>query len=58
MTGPDHYQVAEGLLDDADPSNVGDATRAEMIARAQVHATLAVAAAMGGDWKPEDDDGR
>lgn len=58
MTGPDHYQAAGRLLDDADPSVIADATRAEMIARAQVHATLAVAAAMGGDWKPEDDDGR
>jgi hypothetical protein len=62
MTGPEHYAAAERLLDD-----LGDdhAATQECIARAQVHATLALAAASiqsallglrltGADWTRDD----
>ena len=45
MTGPDHYAEAEKLLADpnyGEPKGIG---RSETIAAAQVHATLALAAA-------------
>lgn len=44
MTGPGHFQAAEMLLDDIDEHQL-DSARAEAIAIAQVHATLALAAA-------------
>lgn len=56
MTGPDHYREAERLLDEFGQTvEVADTTEAAFItavmhgamARAQVHATLAVAAALG-----------
>ena len=43
MTGPDHYARAERLLDDAHKSDHAVAT--QFLAAAQVHATLAQAAA-------------
>jgi hypothetical protein len=58
MTGPEHYQMAERLLANR-PDCQGDGTsEADQIAAAQVHATLAVAAAAAigspdlpsGDW--------
>jgi hypothetical protein len=42
MTGPEHYREAERLLQDVLP---GTELPDEIIDRAQVHATLAVAAA-------------
>lgn len=52
MTGPEHYRAAEEIIDDLDelvnlspkPATVGVA-----IAVAQVHATLALAAATAAD---------
>ena len=50
MTGPDHYREAERLLDESvDPVASTPDGIARMIARAQVHATLALAAAQVGD---------
>jgi hypothetical protein len=51
MTGPEHYHEAQQLLADpnyGEPKGIG---RSETIAAAQVHATLALAAAtaLGGD---------
>jgi hypothetical protein len=46
MTGPDHYRLAEELLIDARRAQEeNDAARARRLAIAQVHATLALAAA-------------
>lgn len=49
MTGPEHYAVAEELLEMAgeNPASVEDAYVHEhyLLAKAQVHATLAAAAA-------------
>jgi hypothetical protein len=46
MTGAEHYIAAEELLTDArHAQNESDATR--LLATAQVHATLALAAATG-----------
>ena len=47
MTGPEHYRLAERLLEDADEHAHGGDTEMETltISHAQVHATLAVAAA-------------
>jgi hypothetical protein len=48
MTGPEHYQAAEALLDD--PQEHGKAAGwpiSDVLARAQVHATLALAATLG-----------
>jgi len=58
MTGPEHYRKAEALLRAAanrsDPEygwmNASDTGTAECIARAQVHATLALAAAAGDEY--------
>jgi hypothetical protein len=70
MTGPEHYREAEELLlrasddsayDSAYDIDVGRFTSADLIAQAQVHATLALAAAtaeaapvnrgpLGGAW--------
>ena len=44
MTGPEHYVLAEKLLTEAGQAR-GEAARARRIAIAQVHATLALAAA-------------
>jgi len=49
MTGPEHYEEAQRLLMGADNFDSTELTAqpiiAEMLARAQVHATLALAAA-------------
>lgn len=47
MTGPEHYQVAINLLDriDAEQQEGAELTFSDVIAAAQVHATLALAAA-------------
>jgi hypothetical protein len=46
MTGPEHYAEAERLLTDAfDEVRHGDPAEAVVLAQAQVHATLALAAA-------------
>jgi hypothetical protein len=55
MTGPEHYHEAQQLLADpnyGEPKGIG---RSETIAAAQVHATLALAAAtaLAGD-SPQD----
>jgi hypothetical protein len=48
MTGPEHYIAAEQLLVDARRAQEeDDAARARRLAMAQVHATLALAAATG-----------
>lgn len=49
-SGPEHYREAERLLDNTEDSVNCD----RMLAHAQVHATLALAAACalaGSDWK-------
>jgi len=45
MTGPEHYQEAERLIEDALSLNDEGADMSPHIAVAQVHATLALAAA-------------
>jgi hypothetical protein len=49
MTGPEHYRAAERLADQANHYTYGDGgdpvTGAALAAEAQVHATLALAAA-------------
>lgn len=45
MTGPDHYRAALGLLDLAESEPEASALTTLYVATAQVHATLAVAAA-------------
>lgn len=45
MRGPEHYKRAEELLDKARFER-NAATKAELLAEAQVHATLAVLAAL------------
>lgn len=45
MTGPEHYQYAESLVEDARMETDGGPEQTAMLARAQVHATLALAAA-------------
>ena len=54
MTGPEHYRKAEALLNDR--STYENVERASVrIAAAQVHATLALAAATAGaspGWQP------
>jgi hypothetical protein len=48
MTGPEHYRRAEELI--CDPSTYNNVERAGvLLAMAQVHATLALAAATAGD---------
>ena len=48
MTGPQHYVIAEELLVDArQAQEEDDSTRMRRLAIAQVHATLALAAATG-----------
>lgn len=48
MNGPEHYAEAELLLEATEEVLVGDPRRADMVALAQVHATLSLAAAAGG----------
>lgn len=48
MTGPEHYAAAEALLADARHAHVEDDAK-RWLARAQVHATLALAAATAID---------
>ena len=49
MTGPDHYRLAEDLLLDARRAqDEDDASRMRRLAIAQIHATLALAAATAG----------
>lgn len=45
MTGADHYRKAEALLRFADRLQDDDETQPVLLARAQVHATLSLAAA-------------
>ena len=49
MTGPEHYKEAERLLSDAEENHAhqgsGDPATPDLLATAQVHATLALAAA-------------
>ena len=45
MNGPEHYREAERLMDSAVTWSVTDPARVDQIASAQVHATLALAAA-------------
>lgn len=47
MTGPEHYRKAEALLADAERYSRAGAGVGEMVSVAQVHATLALAAATG-----------
>ena len=44
MTGPEHYQLAERIIEASDQPGNGPA-RDVLLANAQVHATLALAAA-------------
>jgi hypothetical protein len=45
MTGPEHYREAEKALDGAAKAEFGSSSERYQLARAQVHATLALAAA-------------
>lgn len=45
MTGPEHYRYAQVLLDEAGDAELGSEHERYLVAKAQVHATLAVAAA-------------
>lgn len=57
-TGPEHYQAAELLLDMASNDELGSDAEIYHVAKAQVHATLAHAAAKAmadGDWMPSQD---
>src|SRR5258708_10324501 len=49
MTGPDHYREAEALLDALQPDHDGTLREPvrDLLAKAQVHATLALAASLG-----------
>lgn len=44
-TGPEHYAIAAGMLVGLDEELLGNLKISELIAVAQVHATLALAAA-------------
>lgn len=44
MSGPEHYEHAEELLDEADRRDAGSDLERYCLAAAQVHAALAVAA--------------
>lgn len=54
MTGPEHYELAEGIVSRYTAANLDDPG---VIAVAQVHATLALAAAVAlscyGETEPE-----
>jgi hypothetical protein len=45
MTGPEHYQKAESLIGIAERSEDAPVAVGQILAEAQVHATLALAAA-------------
>lgn len=45
MTGPEHYREAERLLFEAGKLYAGDQREPGLLAEAQIHATLALAAA-------------
>lgn len=45
MTGPEHYQAAEQLLDMASAADSGEPAESYYVAATQAHATLAMAAA-------------
>ena len=47
MTGPEHYAEAEKDIDRANGATIDDGLAAFFLARAQVHAALALAAARG-----------
>lgn len=53
MNGPEHYAAAERLLDSADAA-AGEPGAASNLAAAQVHATLALAAATALTWSSKD----
>jgi hypothetical protein len=59
MTGPEHYSYAEQLLAQASEDELGSDAERFHVAKAQVHATLALAAATAlpgehpGDWQRE-----
>ena len=57
MTGPEHYLEAESLLGSAVEAEGGSADERYLLAAAQVHATLASAAAtaLGTGGAPVDD---
>lgn len=50
MTGPEHYKAAERLLAEAVDSVAGGDPAPELLAAAQVHATLALTAATALCW--------
>ena len=59
MTGPEHYGHAEQLLDMAGDEEYGSEAEHYHLAKAQVHATLALAAAVVDGpavMRPEDRD--
>ncbi|WP_406467089.1 hypothetical protein [Streptomyces sp. NBC_01594] len=54
MTGPEHYRAAEKLLDHAfGIEDRGSAEDVSLLAEAQVHATLALAAATAMHGHPD-----
>jgi hypothetical protein len=56
VTGPDHYRIAEDLLVDARRAqDEDDASRMRRLVIAQIHATLAQAAATAGGEQGWDD---
>ncbi|MFD7774317.1 hypothetical protein [Streptomyces sp. NPDC059753] len=58
MTGPEHYTEAEDLLAQVKDNGYGDGSyTADLLAAAQIHATLAHAAAMGAPVDGEGDSG-
>jgi hypothetical protein len=55
MTGPEHYRKAEALLEAANSgANPHSDQEPRLVAQAQVHATLALAAATGMQSKPSE----
>lgn len=56
MNGPEHYAAAERLLDAATAEGVepGEPGQVSNLAAAQVHATLALAAATALTWSTKD----
>lgn len=53
MSGIEHYREAERLLKIPGLGNGDDPRDTIIVAEAQVHATLALAAALGADTEPE-----
>ena len=45
MTGAEHFEASEALIEQAQHYGISDARRNALLAEAQVHATLALAAA-------------